>query len=42
MNNELANLDGVGQAELVARGEITGTELVEAAIDRIESLNPAG
>ncbi len=41
MNHELATIDGVGQADLVARGELTATELVEAAIERIESLNPA-
>lgn len=37
---ELARLDGVGQAELVRRGEMTTVELVEAAIARIEHLNP--
>jgi Asp-tRNA(Asn)/Glu-tRNA(Gln) amidotransferase A subunit family amidase len=34
-------LDGVGQAELVARGEVTAAELVGWAIERIERLNPA-
>jgi amidase len=38
--NELAALDGTAQAELVRRGEIKAIELVEAAIERIESLNP--
>jgi amidase len=38
--DELARLDAVGQAELVRRGEITQVELVEAAIARIERLNP--
>jgi amidase len=38
--DELARLDAVGQAELVRRGEITAVELVEAAIARIERLNP--
>jgi amidase len=38
---EVALLDGVGQAELVARGEVTAAELVEWAIERIERLNPA-
>jgi amidase len=37
---ELGDLDGVAQASLVARGEATATELVEAAIERIEGLNP--
>lgn len=38
--DELARLDAVGQAELVRRGEITPVELIEAAIVRIERLNP--
>jgi amidase len=37
---ELAELDGLGQAELVRRGELTARELVAAAIERIERLNP--
>jgi amidase len=37
---ELATLDAVAQAELVRRREVTPTELVEAAISRIEALNP--
>ncbi len=37
---ELARLDGIGQAELVARGEVTRAELVEAAIRRAEDLDP--
>jgi Asp-tRNA(Asn)/Glu-tRNA(Gln) amidotransferase A subunit family amidase len=37
---ELADLDATGQAELVARGDLTPVELVEAAIRRIESVNP--
>lgn len=32
--------DAVGQAELVRSGEISPKELVEAAIDRIEKVNP--
>ena len=36
----LAFLDATGQADLVRRGEITPAELVDAAIDRIERLNP--
>ncbi|HEY7107371.1 MAG TPA: amidase [Acidimicrobiia bacterium] len=38
--DELAALDGVGQAGLVRRGEATARELVEAAITRIEALDP--
>lgn len=34
------DLDAVGQAELVRRGEATPAELVEAAIERIERLDP--
>jgi amidase len=37
---ELAALDGIAQAELVATGEATATELVDAAIARVEALNP--
>jgi amidase len=32
--------DGVGLAELVARGEVTARDLVETAIERIEAVNP--
>jgi amidase len=32
--------DGIGLAELVARGEVTPGELLEAAIERIEAVNP--
>lgn len=32
--------DAVGQAELVRRGEISPSELVEAAIGRLETVNP--
>ena len=38
---EVAELDAVAQASLVRRGEVTATELVTWAIDRIERLNPA-
>ena len=37
---EIAALDGVAQADLVRRGEVTSTELVQWAIERIELLNP--
>lgn len=39
--NELASMDATAQAELVRRGELTPLELVDAAIARIERLNPA-
>ncbi|MEV0407686.1 amidase [Actinoallomurus sp. NPDC050550] len=34
-------LDATGQAELVASGQVTALELLEAAIERIEALDPA-
>jgi aspartyl-tRNA(Asn)/glutamyl-tRNA(Gln) amidotransferase subunit A len=37
---ELAWLDATAQADLVRRGEVSAPELVEAAIARIEKLNP--
>ncbi len=37
---ELAFLDATAQAELVRRGEVRPAELVEAAIERAELLNP--
>jgi amidase len=37
---DLALMDATAQAELVRRGEASPVELVEAAIDRIERLNP--
>ncbi len=41
MTAELANLDATAQAALAASGEISATELIDAAIERIERLNPA-
>ncbi len=38
---EYAAYDGVGLAALVRKGEVQPKELVEAAIERIETLNPA-
>ncbi len=38
--DELATMDATGQAELVRRRDLTPLELVNAAIDRIERLNP--
>ncbi|NNL83999.1 MAG: amidase, partial [Myxococcales bacterium] len=40
MSVDLANLDMTAQAELIARGDATSTELVEAAIERLEKVNP--
>ena len=40
MSDPFIDVDAVGQAELVRRGEVSAAELVEAAIDRIERLNP--
>src|SRR4029453_18383497 len=40
MADELAMLDATAQAELVRRKEVTPLELVDAAIARIEGLNP--
>jgi amidase len=34
-------MDATDQATLVAKGEVTGSELLEAAIERIEQSNPA-
>ena len=38
--DELAKLDATAQAELVRAGDLSPVELVEAAIDRCERLNP--
>ena len=38
---ELASLDATAQAELVRRREVTPLELIEAAIARVEKVNPA-
>jgi len=38
--SELMRLDAMAQAELVRKGEISATELVEASIAQIERLNP--
>lgn len=39
--DQFAHLDALGQAALVQKGEVQPRELVEAAIARIERLNPA-
>ena len=40
MSDDLAWLDATAQADLVRRGEVTPAELVEAALARIDKLNP--
>jgi amidase len=40
MADPLARLDAIGQAELLRRREVGPTELVDAAIARLERLNP--
>ena len=40
MTDELASLDATAQAELVRSGQLSAVELVTAAIERIEALNP--
>jgi Asp-tRNA(Asn)/Glu-tRNA(Gln) amidotransferase A subunit family amidase len=37
---DYTNYDGLGLAELVRTGEVTAGEVLEAAIERIEALNP--
>ncbi len=37
---ELAPLDGMAQAELCARGEVSAAELLDACLERIDALNP--
>ena len=39
--DELGRLDATAQAALVGSGEVTAAELVDAAIERIERLDPA-
>ncbi len=40
MKKEIGSLDATAQAELVHRGDVTPLELVDAAIARIEAVNP--
>ncbi|WOF74466.1 amidase [Parvibaculaceae bacterium PLY_AMNH_Bact1] len=39
-SDPFVRLDGMAQADLVRRGEVSSLELVDAAISRIEKLNP--
>jgi amidase len=41
MTDELASLDATAQAELVRSGEVTPAELVDAALARIDAVDPA-
>jgi amidase len=41
LSSELARLDATAQAQILASGEVTPTELVAAALDRIERVNPS-
>lgn len=40
MNDDIASLDATAQAALVRTGQVTALELVDAAIERIEALDP--
>ena len=40
LSDDLAGVDALAQADLVRRGEVGATELVESAIERIERVNP--
>ncbi|CAA0125961.1 6-aminohexanoate-cyclic-dimer hydrolase [Mycolicibacterium vanbaalenii] len=40
MPDELAGLDAVGQAELVRAGKVSADELIDAAITRLEQIDP--
>lgn len=40
MDTDLSRLDATAQAELVASGQLSPTELVDAAIERMERVNP--
>ncbi len=40
MSHDLGTLDATAQAELVRSGDVTPSELVDAAIARVEKLNP--
>jgi amidase len=41
MEDALATLDGIAQAELIQQGQLSPRELVDATIARIEKLNPS-
>ena len=37
---EYSHYDGLGLADLIRRGKVSPTDLVDSAIDAIERLNP--
>jgi amidase len=41
INDELATIDATAQADLVRRGDVSATELVQAAVDAAARVNPA-
>lgn len=41
MDTDLGMLDATAQAELVASGQMSPSELVDAAIERMERVNPS-
>ena len=40
MSDDLARMDATAQAELVSSGEASPAELIDAAIERAEQVNP--
>jgi len=40
MSIDLSGLDATAQADLVRKGDVSAVELVEAAVSRIEKVNP--
>lgn len=40
ITDDTAFVDAIAQAELVRRGDVNAKELIEAAMERIELLNP--
>ncbi|MEP7113402.1 MAG: hypothetical protein ABI862_09070 [Ilumatobacteraceae bacterium] len=39
--NDIASLDATAQAELVRNGSVSATELVEAAVEGAQRVNPS-
>jgi Asp-tRNA(Asn)/Glu-tRNA(Gln) amidotransferase A subunit family amidase len=39
-SDEYVRFDAIGLAQLVARGEVTAEELLDAALARMEAVNP--
>lgn len=40
MGDELIGYDAIGLSELIRKGDITPTELLDIIIDRVEKINP--